>query len=142
MGGTTMNVRGPGQWSDYRLAPTDDRDLLRQRLAMFEKAGDRVTLDQTGCVVTHVLPTPDNELVYVEPTGISWDDIGGQEAAKRELRETIRRDIAEKTDGGLFESDLRAAVKLARAELANTDHTGVILENCSVSEDVEVEEIR
>jgi len=53
------------------------------------KKGDRVLLDQTGSVVTHVLPRPPAELAYAEDTGISWDDIGGQAEAKRALREAI-----------------------------------------------------
>ena len=53
------------------------------------KVGDRVTLDQTGCVVTHVLGPPPTELVYADETGVSWQDIGGQAEAKRALIEAI-----------------------------------------------------
>jgi proteasome-associated ATPase len=53
------------------------------------KVGDRVTMDETGCVVTHVLPSERQALVYAEETGVTWDDIGGQADAKRALIETI-----------------------------------------------------
>jgi proteasome ATPase len=51
--------------------------------------GDRVVLDQAGMVVVSNLGKPPNECVVAEPTGVCWDDVGGLEEAKRQLREAI-----------------------------------------------------
>lgn len=51
--------------------------------------GEEVLLDQSGIVVVRRLGKPPAKMVFSEETGVSWDDVGGQEAAKRELREAI-----------------------------------------------------
>jgi proteasome-associated ATPase len=53
------------------------------------KVGDRVLLDAGESVVVHVMPGMPTELVYGESTHVTWDDIGGQDEAKRALREAI-----------------------------------------------------
>jgi proteasome ATPase len=53
------------------------------------KVGDRVLLDQTGQAVVKNLGQGDKTRVVEHATGVSWDDIGGQEEAKRELVEAI-----------------------------------------------------
>lgn len=58
--------------------------------------GDRIVLDPTGSVVVENLGKPPDECVLTEPTGISWDDVGGLEIAKRELREAIEGPIKNK----------------------------------------------
>jgi proteasome-associated ATPase len=50
------------------------------------EVGDRVTVDRGGNVVTHRLPQVS---ANIPDTGVQWDDIGGQEEAKRELRDAI-----------------------------------------------------
>jgi len=50
------------------------------------EVGDRVVVDKGGNVVTEKLPSAEKP---PPETGVSWDDIGGQDDAKRELREAI-----------------------------------------------------
>jgi proteasome-associated ATPase len=66
-----------------------DTYAIFRKSAFSLSKGDRVLLDQYGLVITHVLPRPPAEMAYAEETGITWDDIGGQAAAKTALREAI-----------------------------------------------------
>ena len=65
------------------------------------KAGDRVVLNSTGKVVIKNLGAADTSRLVPHETGVSWDDIGGQDEAKRALREAIeepytRREVYER----------------------------------------------
>ncbi len=52
--------------------------------------GDRVIVDMTGSVVVDVLPQrADEKFALLTESGVTWDDIGGLEDAKREMREAI-----------------------------------------------------
>lgn len=53
------------------------------------KAGDRVMLDQTGQAAVRNLGQGDKTRVVTHATGVSWDDIGGQDEAKQALIEAI-----------------------------------------------------
>lgn len=55
------------------------------------KEGDEILLDESHTVVAHNLGAAQkvSELAFTEETGISWDDIAGQEESKRLLREAI-----------------------------------------------------
>ncbi|MHB8533175.1 MAG: AAA family ATPase [Solirubrobacteraceae bacterium] len=53
------------------------------------KAGDRVMLDQTGQTAVRNLGQGDKTRVVTHATGVSWDDIGGQDEAKQALIEAI-----------------------------------------------------
>jgi proteasome-associated ATPase len=51
--------------------------------------GHEVLLDTSGTCVVRDLGKPPSKLAFTEKTGVSWDDIGGQEEAKRQIREAI-----------------------------------------------------
>lgn len=51
--------------------------------------GDRVVVDPTGSVVVANLGKAPNDATFGEATGVTWDDIGGLEEAKRHLREAV-----------------------------------------------------
>ena len=51
--------------------------------------GDRVVLDPTGSVAVANIGKPPTENVLTEATGVTWDDIGGLEEAKRQMREAV-----------------------------------------------------
>jgi AAA+ superfamily predicted ATPase len=55
------------------------------------KPGDEVVLDGSLAVVAHNLGGHQqvSELAFTEDTGVTWDDIAGQEDSKRTLREAI-----------------------------------------------------
>jgi ATP-dependent 26S proteasome regulatory subunit len=53
------------------------------------EVGDRVCLDETGTAVVRNLGKAQQELAYSEATGVTWDDVVGQEEAKRALREAV-----------------------------------------------------
>lgn len=55
--------------------------------------GDRVMLDASGSVVVANLGQPKNACTLSAPTGVTWDDIGGLEDAKRQLREAIEAPV-------------------------------------------------
>jgi proteasome ATPase len=57
------------------------------------KPGDRVILDQSSQVVIKNLGQGDCARVVQHATGVSWDDVGGQEEAKRALREAIEEPV-------------------------------------------------
>lgn len=67
--------------------------IFKGRVADCVKPGDVVQLDKTGNVALKVIPK-DNSAHSVETaTGITWDDIGGQDFAKAALREAIEGPI-------------------------------------------------
>lgn len=51
--------------------------------------GDRVVLDSSGTVITANLGKPISECIITKATGVTWDDIGGLDEAKRQLRDAI-----------------------------------------------------
>jgi proteasome-associated ATPase len=53
------------------------------------KVGDRVQLDTTGLVVVRNLGPAVATRAFTKATGVDWDDIGGLEDVKRQLREAI-----------------------------------------------------
>jgi proteasome-associated ATPase len=53
------------------------------------KVGHRVLLDFTLSCIVRDYGKPASTLAFTEETGVTWDDIGGQEDAKREIRECI-----------------------------------------------------
>ena len=53
------------------------------------QVGHRVLLDFTLTCVVRDFGKPPSDLAFSDETGVTWDDIGGQEEAKRELREAI-----------------------------------------------------
>jgi ATP-dependent 26S proteasome regulatory subunit len=55
--------------------------------------GDRVVLDFSQSVVISNLGKPPDQNVMGEDTGVTWDDIGGLEQAKRELREALEQPV-------------------------------------------------
>ncbi len=54
---------------------------------------DRVVLDASATVVVANLGKPADMGLVQEETGVTWDDIGGLDAAKRELREALEAPI-------------------------------------------------
>lgn len=58
--------------------------------------GDRVALDRSGQIIVRKLGKSGDEYLFSQPTGVAWDDIGGLEEAKRELREAIELPHAHK----------------------------------------------
>jgi proteasome-associated ATPase len=57
------------------------------------KVGDRVMLDAGGQVVLRNLGPATAARAFTGDTGVSWDDIGGLEEAKRALREAIEEPV-------------------------------------------------
>lgn len=57
------------------------------------RAGDRVVLDSTHSAIVRNLGRGDNTHAYQGETGVTWDDIGGQAEAKRELIEAIEEPV-------------------------------------------------
>ena len=55
--------------------------------------GDRVVLDQSATVVIANLGKPPDMNRMDEATGVTWDDIGGLDHAKRELREALEAPV-------------------------------------------------
>jgi len=51
--------------------------------------GDRVVLDATGSVVVRSLGKEEERFTLEVQTNVSWDDIGGLEEAKQQMREAI-----------------------------------------------------
>ena len=60
------------------------------------EAGHRVILDGTNHVIVRNLGKGDRSRFYTEDTGVSWDDIGGLEEAKKLLIEAIEEPITKK----------------------------------------------
>lgn len=60
------------------------------------KAGDRVILDYHGLIVQRNLGSHDASHALVEDTKVTWDDVGGQEEAKRALQEAIVEPVTKK----------------------------------------------
>ena len=58
------------------------------------KPGDRVMLEATGMVVVKNLGSGGMAKVFSGTTGVGWDDIGGLEDVKRQLREAIEGPVA------------------------------------------------
>lgn len=57
------------------------------------KKGDRVCLDTTHQVIVRVLPRELKRNNYSGRTGVTWDDIGGLDDAKKALREAIEHPV-------------------------------------------------
>jgi len=71
-------------------------DGVGRRLAICQvpcDAGDRVLTDLSLSVVFENLGKPKSLLTFEKSTGITWDDIGGQEEAKRVLRDAIETPV-------------------------------------------------
>jgi proteasome-associated ATPase len=51
--------------------------------------GDRVLVDENGFVVVAKVPAPASSMAVIQPTGVTWADIGGLEEAKAALEEAI-----------------------------------------------------
>lgn len=52
--------------------------------------GSRVVLDMTNSVAIEVVPEPENQrFSLTQETGVEWGDIGGQDDAKKAMREAI-----------------------------------------------------
>ncbi len=51
--------------------------------------GDRVVLDASGSVAVANIGKAPSDGIISEPTGVTWDDIGGLEEAKRAMREAV-----------------------------------------------------
>lgn len=58
--------------------------------------GDRVVLDHTGTSIVRNYGKADSTHTFDGETGISWDDIGGLEEAKRDLIEAIEEPVRHK----------------------------------------------
>ena len=67
-----------------------DRGAVRTaRVGKYKlEVGDRVLLDPESQIAVRTLG-PENAKTFARDTGVSWDDIGGLEEVKRELREAI-----------------------------------------------------
>lgn len=63
--------------------------IFKGAVASCVKPGDIVQLDRTGTVALKVVPKDRTEFSIETATGVSWDDIGGQDEAKQMLREAI-----------------------------------------------------
>lgn len=59
-------------------------------------AGDRVVLDMSNTVVLRNLGPEKTEQAISVETGVSWDDIGGQDEAKAALREAVEGPVLRK----------------------------------------------
>lgn len=62
--------------------------ILRTRIKEL-KPGEKVLLDAGGHMALRVIPADLPPFSLEASTGVTWDDIGGQEQAKAELREAI-----------------------------------------------------
>lgn len=96
------------------------------KFAAFSKAntpkrGDRVALDHTGAIIARVLPRAEEVNALVESTGVTWDDIGGQEKAKQMLREVIEEPTKNAT---LYERFGRLSRPVRGALLSGPPGTG------------------
>jgi len=70
-----------------RLVCDDGRVVIDKKQTA--EVGHEVLLDMSGTCVVKDLGKPPSKLAFTEETGITWDDIGGQEKAKAEIREAI-----------------------------------------------------
>lgn len=61
------------------------------------KPGDRVLLDTSMCAaIKNLGAAADSSRVFTQDTGVSWDDIGGNDEAKQALREAIEYPVLHK----------------------------------------------
>lgn len=60
------------------------------------EVGDRVVLDHTGTTIIRNYGKADSSTSFTEETGISWDDIGGLDEAKKNLIEAIEEPVRHK----------------------------------------------
>lgn len=72
------------------------------------KPGDTVLLDRTGAVAMRIIPKDRTAHSVETATGVSWDDIGGQDEAKRVLMEAVVEPIEL---GDLFKAYKKRPVK-------------------------------
>ncbi len=64
------------------------RTVFNGELVELEQ-GDRVVLDASATVITRNLGKDDEHFAFTAETGITWDDIGGLEEAKKDVREAV-----------------------------------------------------
>src|SRR5271155_5446953 len=74
----------------------DTRTVIYYLSKSEPKAGDRVILDYHGLIVQRNLGSHDTSHALIEDTRVTWDDIGGQEEAKRALQEAIVEPVTKK----------------------------------------------
>lgn len=72
------------------------------------KAGDTVLLDASGSVALELIPKDTTNFTADTNTGVTWDDIGGQEEAKASLREAVEGPL---THAKLFEAYKKRPIK-------------------------------
>lgn len=53
------------------------------------RIGTQVLLDSSCSVVVRDLGAPPSAMTFAEETGVSWDDIGGQDEAKKQMKDVI-----------------------------------------------------
>jgi proteasome-associated ATPase len=86
---TVLRVADPARrWVMVQLKG-DPAERIAIYLGKPPREDDQVLLDMSLTVIVENLGKKKSELEFQEDTGVSWDDIGGQEKAKRELREAI-----------------------------------------------------
>ena len=74
----------------------DTRTVIYYLSKSEPKAGDRIILDYHGLIVQRNLGSHDTSHALTEDTRVTWDDIGGQEEAKRALQEAIVEPVTKK----------------------------------------------
>lgn len=83
---------------DDRHALVDDGPMGGRCILYGERPelGDRVVLDPTGTVIMRNYGPPKPPEGAGRETGVSWDDIGGLEEQKRQLREAIESPVLDR----------------------------------------------
>ncbi len=67
----------------------DTRVVFSGRFDGKLKKGDRVVLDSSASVIVENFGKKDDRFAFVSDTGVTWDNIGGLEKAKKEMREVV-----------------------------------------------------
>ena len=67
--------------------------VFKGRVAECVKPGDTVQMDRTGSVALRLVPKDRSRHSVETSTGVTWEDIGGQDAAKEALREAVEGPI-------------------------------------------------
>lgn len=67
--------------------------IFKGNIAACVKPGDTVQLDRSGSVALKIIPKDRSAHSVETATGVTWDDIGGQDEAKAILREAIEGPI-------------------------------------------------
>lgn len=95
--GPVATVRQPIDDQSIEVEKSDGRRTVRRGHGLPEvKKGDRVILDAAQNVAVRLLPRQEDSLAFIGETGVTWQDVKGQDEAVRALREAIEEPWKEK----------------------------------------------